>query len=209
MRVLVGPRADAGAAGPFDDVEPGRGLAADAARALAGPRGDVISLGQIGVGNLSRSLSAAEVALLREALKAPPSEEALVGYVCLGATPGPCAEGEAAGRLGGGSGLVAVSDHVNLTWRSPLTGPNDDAVGPRFPSMTGIYAPEMVVDRLAPEGIIVRPVVVAGVSDDHSLNAFEVGMEAYQAASSELVPVAIVAAHMGVRLAAVVVLVGS
>ena len=78
--------------------------------------------------------------------------------------------------------------------------------------MTGIYSPEMVVDRLAVEGIIVRPAIVAGVSDDHCLNAFEaevIRTEAYQAASSELVPVAIVAAHMGVRLAAVVVLVGS
>jgi purine nucleoside phosphorylase len=107
---------------------------------------------------------------------------------------------------------VAVTDHVNLTWRSPLTGPNDDAVGPRFPSMTGIYDPETVVERLAAEGIIVVPAIVAGVSDDRHLSAFEaemVGAEAYQAASSELVPVAIVAAHMGLRLAAVVVPAGS
>lgn len=196
MRVLVGPRTDAGGAGFFDDAEPGRALTADAAWALAGPGGEVVSLRRIGVGNLSRQLSTAEVALLRAALRAHPSAEALVGYVCLGVAPG----------------LVAVSDHVNLTWRSPLTGPNDDAAGPRFPSMTGIYAPETVVDRLAAKGIIVVPAVVAGVSDDRHLSAFEaemVGAEAYQAVSSELVPVAIVAAHMGLRLAAVVVPAGS
>jgi len=172
----------------------------------------LVSLKQIGVANQSRQLSAAEVALLRGALRARTSEEALVGYVCLGVTLGPRAEGEAAGSPGGGSRLVAVTDHVNLTWRSPLTGPNDDAVGPRFPSMTGIYDSETVVERLAAEGIIVVPAIVAGVSDDRHLSAFEaemVGAEAYQAVSSELVPVAIVAAHMGLRLAAVVVPAGS
>ncbi|MBN1631868.1 MAG: hypothetical protein JW990_19090 [Thermoleophilia bacterium] len=196
MRVLVGPRTDVGGAGSFDDVELGRALAADVALALAGPGGEVVSLRQSGVGHLSRQLSVAEVALSRAALRAHPCEEAVVGYVCLGVAPG----------------LVAVSDHVNLTWRSPLTGPNDDAIGPRFPSMTGIYAPETVVDRLAAKGIIVVSAVVAGVSDDRHLSAFEaemVGAEAYQAASSELVPVAIVAAHMGLRLAAVVVPTGS
>src|SRR5580693_1992538 len=32
--------------------------------------------------------------------------------------------------------LMAIEDHLNLTGTSPLVGPNDDAVGPRFPDMT-------------------------------------------------------------------------
>jgi len=78
--------------------------------------------------------------------------------------------------------------------------------------MTSIYAPETVVERLAGEGIIVVPAVVAGVERDDRLSAYEaetVEAEAYKVMSSELVPVAIVAAHMGLRLAAVVVPAGS
>ena len=37
--------------------------------------------------------------------------------------------------------LVAVSDHLNLQGTSPLVGPNDDALGPRFPDMTDAYDP--------------------------------------------------------------------
>lgn len=37
--------------------------------------------------------------------------------------------------------LVIISDHLNLTGRSPLTGPNDDRLGPRFPDMTNVYSP--------------------------------------------------------------------
>ena len=35
--------------------------------------------------------------------------------------------------------LVAVSDHLNLQGSSPLVGPNDETVGPRFPDMTNAY----------------------------------------------------------------------
>ena len=35
--------------------------------------------------------------------------------------------------------LVLISDHVNLMGTSPLVGPNDDALGPRFPDMSDAY----------------------------------------------------------------------
>lgn len=37
--------------------------------------------------------------------------------------------------------LVLVSDHVNLLAASPLVGPNDDELGPRFPDMSDAYDP--------------------------------------------------------------------
>ena len=37
--------------------------------------------------------------------------------------------------------LVAISDHLNLQGSSPLVGPNDEALGPRFPDMTDAYDP--------------------------------------------------------------------
>ena len=222
MRVLVGPRADMA----------GERSAARVAGALAGPKGTIVSLRQMGVTDLSRPLSAAEVALVRQALagdvSAAPGGRAagsLIGYVCRGSGIGPAGPVDGERPTGGAAApdaqtvdaqtgrllrLAAVADHVNLTWLSPLTGPNDDAVGPRFPSMTGIYSPEVVVDRLgSAEGMIVLTTVVAGVGDEADLNAFEREAFAagpYPVASSELVPVAIIAGHMGLRMAAVVVL---
>ncbi len=35
--------------------------------------------------------------------------------------------------------LMMVTDHINLSGVSPLAGPNDDSVGPRFPDMTTAY----------------------------------------------------------------------
>jgi len=37
--------------------------------------------------------------------------------------------------------LVAISDHLNLQGTSPLVGPNDETLGPRFPDMTDAYDP--------------------------------------------------------------------
>jgi purine-nucleoside phosphorylase len=53
--------------------------------------------------------------------------------------------------------LVLISDHVNLQGTSPLVGPNDDALGPRFPDMSDAYDPELrarareVAERLGQE----------------------------------------------------------
>ena len=52
----------------------------------------------------------------------------------------------AAGGIDPGFGegaLVLVSDHVNLQGSSPLVGPNDDSLGPRFPDLTHAYDPEL------------------------------------------------------------------
>src|SRR5580765_4729669 len=37
--------------------------------------------------------------------------------------------------------LVAISDHLNLQGQSPLVGPNDESLGPRFPDMSDAYDP--------------------------------------------------------------------
>jgi xanthosine phosphorylase len=39
--------------------------------------------------------------------------------------------------------LMAIADHINLTGTNPLIGPNDDALGPRFPSLRDAYDPEL------------------------------------------------------------------
>jgi purine-nucleoside phosphorylase len=39
--------------------------------------------------------------------------------------------------------IVAIRDHLNLTGSSPLVGPNDERLGPRFIDMSEAYAPAL------------------------------------------------------------------
>ncbi len=184
----------------------------------------LVSLAAAGVRDLGRTLSAAEVYAVRkallgsdpgEAVAASMSRDVIVGYVCAGSPVGWGSVGAPGtdtgdGRVAAGTRvMMAVTDHANLTWRSPLAGPNDDRLGLRFPVMTGVYAPDVVAERLGGvPGVVVSSGVVAGVGDDARLTGFEMKMVAargFEAASSELVPVAILAAHLGWRVAAAVI----
>ena len=45
--------------------------------------------------------------------------------------------------------LMLISDHVNMSGVNVLAGPNDDEIGPRFPSMRDAYDPELRSDLSA------------------------------------------------------------
>src|SRR5215217_6085061 len=45
-------------------------------------------------------------------------------------------------EVGPGS-LMLITDHINLSGVNVLAGPNDDGIGPRFPSMRDAYDPKL------------------------------------------------------------------
>ena len=62
--------------------------------------------------------------------------------------------------------LMAISDHLNLTGRSPLLGPNADAMGPRFQDLTDAWSPRLRTALLAAaeaEGVKLEEGVYAGL----------------------------------------------
>jgi xanthosine phosphorylase len=118
----------------------------------------------------------------------------------------------AAGSLrpeAGPGSLVCLSDHINMLGFNPLTGPNDDAAGPRFPSLRDAYDPELrarlhaAADALGIELHDGVYLAVAGPSFEtpaeirafRTLGADLVGMST--------VPEVIAARHAGLRVAAV------
>lgn len=62
--------------------------------------------------------------------------------------------------------LLAITDHVNLTGKSPLVGPNIDDWGPRFPDMSRVYSQrllDLAVSEAMRLGIRLERGVYAGV----------------------------------------------
>lgn len=105
--------------------------------------------------------------------------------------------------------LVAVSDHLNLTGTNPLTGPNDDRLGPRFPDLGDLYDPglrRLAADVAADKGIGLREGVYAWFPGPSFETPAEIRMAALLGADlvgMSTVPEAIAARHMGARVLAI------
>ena len=68
--------------------------------------------------------------------------------------------------FGPGTPMI-MRDHINLTGRSPLLGPNADDLGPRFPDMTDAWSPRLrsrLHAAAAAEGVEVREGVYIGLA---------------------------------------------
>jgi purine-nucleoside phosphorylase len=115
----------------------------------------------------------------------------------------------AAGGIGshlGRGGVVLISDHINLQGCNPLIGPNDEALGARFPDMTEAYSAEYrkTALKVAQElGFVFKEGVYAALSGPsyetpaeirylRTIGADLVGMST--------VPEVIVANHMGIKV---------
>jgi hypothetical protein len=100
--------------------------------------------------------------------------------------------------------LAPIADHVDLRGRGPLTGVWPSGLPRDFPSMSGIYQPAFV-RPLEGARVYSSGVVAAGVADARRLTRFEaraIREGGWPIVSDSLVPVAIVAAYYGLRLAA-------
>ncbi len=105
--------------------------------------------------------------------------------------------------------LMAVTDHIGLWADSPLRGPNEDELGPRFPDVSKVYDPALV--KLASEvaeqnGFQIRE----GVYSYCRGPAFETPAEiralrvlGADAVGMSTVPEAVAARHMGMRVLAI------
>jgi purine-nucleoside phosphorylase len=104
--------------------------------------------------------------------------------------------------------LMVVTDHLNLMGTSPLIGPNDDALGARFPDMTEAYDATLrerlhAVGEAA--GIALRSGVYAALTGPCYETPAEVRMMrglGAQAVGMSTVPEVIALRHMGVKVAA-------
>jgi purine-nucleoside phosphorylase len=102
--------------------------------------------------------------------------------------------------------LVLLSDHINLTGRNPLVGPNDDRLGQRFFDMTDAYAKRLRAlahTAAARHGIQLPEGVYLSLSGP----SFETPAEirAFRAWGADLVGMStvhetIVARHMGIEV---------
>jgi len=101
--------------------------------------------------------------------------------------------------------LMLLSDHINFMPANPLRGPNDEALGPRFPDMVGTYTEELrqiakTVDGDLREGIYV------GVSGPNFETPAELRMLrgfGADAVGMSTVPEVIAARHLGMRILAI------
>jgi purine-nucleoside phosphorylase len=106
-------------------------------------------------------------------------------------------------------GLVLISDHINLQGFNPLIGPNDEAIGPRFPDMSDAYSFEL-------RGIAMATARELGITLDEGVYAAMAGpnyetpaeIRFLRTIGADLVgmstvPEVIAANHMGIRCLAI------
>jgi xanthosine phosphorylase len=106
-----------------------------------------------------------------------------------------------------GAGAIAlITDHIIMQGQNPLVGPNDDAIGPRFPDLSEVYDPALRAQlaRIA-EGLGIE--LASGVYLAVLGPSFETPAEirAFRALGADLVgmstvPEAVSARHAGLRV---------
>jgi xanthosine phosphorylase len=108
--------------------------------------------------------------------------------------------------------LMLIEDHINLQPGNPLTGANDPAVGPRFPSLRDAYDPALrlhlkaVAQRLAIDLASGIYLAYAGPSFETPAEIRAFRILGADAVGMSTVPEVILARHCGLGVAAVSVI---
>jgi purine-nucleoside phosphorylase len=98
--------------------------------------------------------------------------------------------------------LMLIADHINMTFRNPLIGPNDDRFGVRFPDMSEAYSKKLrdLARSVAEEqGLTLQEGVYVGLLGPSYETPAEIRMFRYlggDAVGMSTVPEVIVARHM-------------
>jgi purine-nucleoside phosphorylase len=101
---------------------------------------------------------------------------------------------------------MLIQDHINLMYRNPLIGPNDAALGERFPDMSSAYdgqLRELAAKVASQQGIELQSGVYAGVLGPSYETPAEIRMirtVGADAVGMSTVPEVIVARHAGIRV---------
>jgi len=112
-------------------------------------------------------------------------------------------------REAGPGSLMLITDHINMQPLNPLTGPNDDEFGPRFPPLDEAYDPGLRAQMHAAAGdaglVLHDGVYLAllGPSFETPAEIRAYGRLGADAVGMSTAPEAIVARHCGLRVAAV------
>ena len=105
--------------------------------------------------------------------------------------------------------LMRITDHLNLTGRNPLIGPNEDALGPRFPDLTHAYdlrLAQALEDAARASGQQLRAGVYLQMTGPSYETPAEVRMARSMGADAvgmSTVPEVIAAAQMGLPVAGI------
>jgi inosine/guanosine/xanthosine phosphorylase family protein len=103
--------------------------------------------------------------------------------------------------------LMVIDDHINLTGRNPLVGPEHEALGPRFPDMSQAWDPalrEGLREAGATSGVALKAgiyVQVLGPSFETPAEIRMLGRLGADAVGMSTVPECIVARSLGIRVA--------
>ncbi|MHC4821303.1 MAG: purine-nucleoside phosphorylase [Planctomycetota bacterium] len=102
--------------------------------------------------------------------------------------------------------IMVMDDHINLMGDSPLRGPNDDAVGPRFPDLCEVYDRKLIAlaEKVArKQRLTLRKGVYAALPGPQLETRAEYRMLRILGAHTvgmSTVPEALVALHAGMRI---------
>ena len=185
---------------PYEELPgfPTPSVEGHAGRAVAGHIGGVPVVAFQGRAHLYEGMDIDQIRIPMRALRSAGAEILLLTN----------AAGSLRADLGPGS-LMLIEDHINMTGVNVLAGPNEDELGPRFPSLRDAYDPQLRADmRVAARDIGVELtqgvyLAVSGPSFEtpaeirafHTLGADAVGMSTVHETT--------VARHCGLRVAAV------